>query len=101
MFPSSNVSLSLILIALGILGVILSFLVPERKKSLISLILACLIILTGIVRVTQDSLSQIQRRRGFRSFQTDRNKVDMKELRNMLKNKADDTRKSLDKPPPK
>ena len=48
--PASNTALSLILIALGFLGVILSFLVPDRKKSLISLVLAGVIILSGLVQ---------------------------------------------------
>jgi hypothetical protein len=49
MSPATNTTLALILIALGVIGVILSFSVVDRKKSLISLGMALLIILVGLM----------------------------------------------------
>src|SRR5688500_266637 len=81
-----NILLSLILIALGFLGVILSFLVPDRKKSFISLGLAGLIIITGLYRWGSQGFSKYRYGRQLREFQKDR-MIDLEKLRE-LKNQV-------------
>lgn len=48
MISEMNILLSVVIVALGLLGVILSFLVVDKTKNLIALIVSGLIILTGV-----------------------------------------------------
>ena len=90
----------MILISLGLIAVILSFLVPERKKSLISLLLAAVIVIAGVIQYSQQSFSQNRWRKRMESLQRDR-KVDMEELREKLKAKAGQAQKKMEKVPSK
>jgi hypothetical protein len=45
---------------MGMLGIILSFLVPDRKKSFISLIMAGVIILTGLIQLSSQSITRFR-----------------------------------------
>lgn len=87
MAPYGSSVLSFILIALGMLGVILSFLVPDRKKSLISLSMAGFIIIVGIFQLVSQSWSRYTWNRKMAEIQRDR-QGDLDELRARLKEKA-------------
>ena len=94
--PTTNASLSLILVALGVLGVILSFMVPDRKKSVISLILAFIIIAAGCFQYSKQVASQREWRNRMRQA-TQGKDVNMEELRERLRNKAKEAQKNLKK----
>lgn len=87
MSPGSSVVLPMILTAIGIGCVILSFLVPDRKKSLISLGLALLIILTGIIQIGSGAISRYLWNQRLKSIQRDR-QADFEVLREKMKEKA-------------
>ncbi len=87
MSPFGSSAFPLIIVALGILGVILSFLVPDRKKSLISLGLAGLIILTGFIQLASQSITRFQWDRRMKEIQRDR-QTDLEQLRSRMKDKA-------------
>lgn len=77
----------LILVALGFIAVILSFLVPDRKKANISLVLAGVIILFGVIQLFSQSIQRYQWDRRMKEIQRDR-QVDLDELREKLKERA-------------
>ena len=87
MSPASNTLLSLILIALGCIGVTLSFLVPDKKKSLISLGMAVGIIIIGGIQWGSQSIARFQLERRMKVIQCDR-QVDLDALRQKLKDQA-------------
>ena len=87
MSPASNTLLSLILIALGCIGVTLSFLVPDKKKSLIALGMAVGIIIVGGLQWGAQSISRFQLERRMKEIQRDR-QVDLDALRQKLKDQA-------------
>ncbi len=87
MSPFGSSALPLIIIAIGIIGIILSFLVPDRKKSLISLGLAGAIILAGLVQLLSQSITRYQWERRMRDIQRDR-QVDLEQMRERMKEKA-------------
>ena len=89
MTPVASSILPLILMSIGIIAVILSFLVPDRKKSLIALGLAGLIILTGFIQLGSQSIQRYQWNRRMREIQRDR-QADLDELRARLKERAGD-----------
>jgi hypothetical protein len=80
-----NNLLAQVIIALGLLGVILSFLVPDRKKSLISLVLAGVIVLSGIYQYSAESIAQYRWNRRIRDMQRER--IDFDALRQKMTNK--------------
>ena len=84
MSPFGSSVLSFILIALGMIAVILSFLVPDRKKSMIALLLAGLIVLTGFIELGSDSFTRWRWNRRMREIQRDR-QVDLDQLRDKFK----------------
>ena len=88
MSPFGNAGIPFVIIALGLLGIILSFLVPDRKKSVISLGLAGLIILTGVIQLGSQSIDQIRWNRRMKEIQKER-QVDLEELRQRMKEKAE------------
>ncbi len=87
MSPVANTLLALILIALGVIGVILSFLVPDRKKSLISLGLAVAIIIVGGIQWGANTFARIRLDYRMRELQKER-QVDLDALRQKLKEQA-------------
>jgi hypothetical protein len=89
MTGASNTLLALILAALGIVGVILSFLVPDRKKSFISLIMAGVVVLIGLVQVVSQSVSDYRWRRRLTDLREQR-QVDLDKLRDEFKKRAAD-----------
>src|SRR5688572_22119912 len=93
MSPFGSSALPLIIIAIGLIGIILSFLVPDRKKSLISLGLAGLTILTGFIQLTSQSVTRWQWNRRMKDIQRDR-QSDLDELRQRMKDKAGDPQKA-------
>jgi hypothetical protein len=84
MSPFGSSALPLIIVALGMLGIILSFLVPDRKKSLISLVLAGVIILTGVVQLTSQSFTRFRWNQRMKEIQRDR-QSDLEDLRQKMK----------------
>lgn len=84
MSPFGTAAMPLIIIALGLLGIILSFLVPDRKKSLISLALAGVIIVTGLVQLTSQSIQRIRWNMRMKEIQRDR-QADLDQLRQKMK----------------
>ncbi len=83
----SNSILPLILVAIGIGCVILSFLVPDRKKSLISLSLAGLIVLTGLIHLGSGSISRYRWNQRMKVMQRER-QADLDTLREKMKDGA-------------
>jgi hypothetical protein len=94
MSPFGSSALPIIIVAMGILGIILSFLVPDRKKSMISLALAGLIILTGLIQLLSQSITRYQWNNRMKEIQRDR-QVDLEDLRQRMKDKVGE----LPKPP--
>lgn len=87
MLPGSNTIMILNLIALGIIGVILSFLVPDRKKSLISLGLAIAIVVVGVIQWGANTIARVQMEYRMRQMQKER-QVDFDALRQKLKDQS-------------
>ena len=89
MSPFGSSAMPMIIVALGILGIILSFMVADRKKSLISLGLAGLIILSGIIQLASQSITRFQWERRMKDIQRDR-QTDLDDLRQRMKDKVGD-----------
>jgi hypothetical protein len=87
MTPFGSTGLPFVIIAMGMIGIILSFLVPDRKKSMISLVMAGVIILTGFIQLVSQSITRYQWNSRMREIQRDR-QTDLEELRNRMKEKA-------------
>ncbi len=87
MTPAANTLLPLMIIALGLLGVILSFLVPDRKKSMISLGLAGLIIVTGLFQLGSQSITRWRLNRRMASIQRERQQ-DLEDIRKRLQDQS-------------
>ena len=85
MISATATILTLILIALGFLGIILSFLVPDRKKATIALVLSGLIIFTGVFQWMAQSIDQYRRNRRMGDFPRQQ-QVDWQQMRDRLKN---------------
>lgn len=85
--PTSNVALSFILIALGMLGVILSFLVQDRKKYLISIVLSGIIIVAGLMQLSSQSFARYQWQMRMNRLQAQR-QSDLEDLRKRLQDKT-------------
>ncbi len=90
MTGASNSLLALILVALGIVGVILSFLVPDRKKSFISFIMAGLVVLVGLVQFVGQSVSDYRWRRRLTDLREQR-QVELDKVRDEFKARAAQT----------
>src|SRR5690349_10606600 len=84
MSGASNGLLALILVALGLIGVILSFLVPDRKKSSLSLILASIIVVIGLIQFATQSVSDYRWRRRLSDLREQRN-IDLEKLKEDFK----------------
>lgn len=89
MTPVSGSMLALVIVSLGILGVILSFLVPDRKKSLIALGLGGLIILVGLVNLGSQGMTRYRWNKRIRELQRDR--TDLDDIRQRLRERSADT----------
>lgn len=87
MTPAANTLLPLIIISLGLLGVILSFLVPDRKKANISLGLAGLIIISGVIGLGSQSIARFRWNQRMKEIQRDR-QTDLDTLRQRMKDKV-------------
>jgi hypothetical protein len=86
MSPLGSAATPLVIVAMGMLGIILSFLVSDRKKSLISLVLAGVIILTGVIQLASQSITRLRWDHRMNEIQRDRQK-DLEELRQKMKDK--------------
>lgn len=86
MTPASGSLLALVVVSLGIIAVILSFMVPDRKKSLIALGLGGLIVLVGIINLGSQSISRFRWNQRMRELQRDRSDLD--DLRQRLRERA-------------
>ena len=93
MTPAVNVLLSLILVALGILGVILSFLVTDRKKSMLSLGLAAIVIVVGLFQAGSQSLSRYRTNKRIQALQQSQ-RTDLEEIRKRLRERAEAAQES-------
>jgi len=87
MSPFGSAAMPLVIVAIGMLGIILSFLVPDRKKSLISLALAGVIILTGIIQLSSQSIQRLEWNHRMRDIQRER-QVDLEARRQKMKDKT-------------
>lgn len=83
MTPAANTLLPLMIISLGLLGVILSFLVPDRKKYFIALGLAGLIIVTGLFQLGSQSIMRWRLNRRMEAIQRERQQ-DLEDIRKRL-----------------
>jgi len=99
MNPLANNSLSLIIISLGVIALILSFLVPDRKKSVLSLVLAVIIMVVGLIQFGKDFTSQMRWKSRMSQLRKERS-VDLEELRSKLKARAEKARKEAEKAQP-
>ncbi len=59
MISEMNILLSVIIIALGLIGIILSFLVVDKTRNLAALIISGLIIITGIFHYASLKISRM------------------------------------------
>jgi uncharacterized membrane protein YqjE len=89
MSPASNTLLALILVALGIIGIILSFLVPDRKKSFISLVMAGVVAAVGVIYFAAQSVSDFRWRRRLSDLREQR-QIDLDKLKEDFKKRAAD-----------
>lgn len=87
MTPAANTLLPLIIVSLGLLGVILSFMVPDRRKSMISLGLAGLIVVTGVFQLGSQSISRWKLNRRLQAIQRER-QSDLDAIRKRLQEQA-------------
>jgi hypothetical protein len=87
MSPFGSAAMPLVIVAMGMLGIILSFLVPDRKKSLISLVLAGVIILAGVIQLTSQSVTRFRWNQRMKEIQRDR-QTDLEQLRQKMKDKT-------------
>lgn len=87
MTPAANTLLPLLIISVGLVGVILSFLVPDRKKYLISLGLAGLIIVTGLFHLGSQSITRFRLNRRMAAIQRER-QTDLEEIRKRLQEQS-------------
>lgn len=87
MAGASNSLLALILIALGLVGIILSFLVPDRKKSLISLVLAGVVVFVGLVQFAFHTTDNIRWRRRMSDLREQR-QIDLNKMNEDFKKRA-------------
>ena len=90
MTPAANTLLPLMIIALGLLGYILSFLVPDRKKYMISLVLASLIVFTGLFQLASQSFTRFRLNRRMASIQRER-QADLEAIRQRLQDQQGKT----------
>jgi len=97
MMPGTEVSLALIIISLGVIGVILSFSLTDKRKSQISLILAGIIVLVGVVRFGQHSLSRHRWNRRMKTYSQER-PADMEALKKRLQERAQENKKAAEPP---
>ena len=95
--PLTNTLLSLILTALGLLGVILSFLVPDRRKSLIALAIGGVVVVVGLGYFTSTAISRSTSDARIRQMQQAR-QADLDQLRARLRDRATQTTETA---PPK
>lgn len=86
MTPAANTLLPWILIALGLINVVLSFIVPDRKKSLISLGLGVFVVVVGFFQLGSQSIQSYRWNARMREIQRER-QSDLDELRQRLKDK--------------
>jgi len=101
MISQSNVLLSFILIALGCLAVILSFLVPDRRKSLISLAMGGIIALIGVINFASSATESWRWKRRLEALRGERQQVDMQKLREEFKKKAEEAQNKMKAAPKK
>jgi len=87
MTPAANTLLPLIIVSLGVLGIILSFMVPDRKKAIISLGLAGLIVVTGVFQLGSQSISRWKLNRRLQTIQKER-QSDLEAIRKRLQEQA-------------
>jgi len=87
MTPAANTLLPLIIVSLGILGIILSFMVADRKKSIISLGLAGLIVFTGVCELGSQSIARWRLNRRLEAIQRER-QTDLEAIRKRLQEQA-------------
>jgi|SRR5690348_1110149 hypothetical protein len=87
MTPAANTLLPLMIISLGLLGVILSFLVPDRRKYMIALGLAGLIIVTGLFQLASQSITRFRLNRRMEAIRQERQQ-DLEEIRKRLQDQS-------------
>lgn len=95
MAPAANSLLSLVIISLGLLGVTLSFLVPDRKKSTISLVIAGVIILVGAIQYFSNTRYENRWKKRVSDLRSEQ-QVDIEKLRADFKKKAEEARAKID-----
>lgn len=79
--------MALNLIALGFIGLILSFLVPDKKKATISLVLGILIVISGLYQWVVPTLAQMAMNRHMQAL-SKQQQIDLEQLREKLKAQA-------------
>ncbi|MFN0118310.1 MAG: hypothetical protein ACKVQC_08500 [Elusimicrobiota bacterium] len=87
MAPGMFYGTPLVIIALGIIALILSFMVTDDKKSKIALILAIVVILTGLFQFGSQSITKWQFDRRLKEIEKSR-MADLEELRQRAKEKS-------------
>jgi cytochrome c biogenesis protein CcdA len=76
--------------ALGCVGIILSFMVPDRKKSLISLTIGGVIIFIGLLQFGSQWIQRVRWERRMSQIRSEGN-IDWDKMREQMKQKATGT----------
>ncbi|HRY29111.1 MAG TPA: hypothetical protein P5079_03640 [Elusimicrobiota bacterium] len=66
---TANNMMGLVILSLGVLGIIISFLITDRKKYLVAMVLALLIVVTGAYQYVSTGIRQWQTARRIASLQ--------------------------------
>lgn len=86
MLPASNTLLALLVVSMGLIGVILSFIVPDRKKSLISLVLSGIIVVSGFYHMMSHFVTEYRWNKRMQEIQKE-SQADLEELRKQMEQK--------------
>jgi len=81
---ASNTLLALIIVSLGLLGIILSFLVVEKKKANIALVLSGVIIFVGLIQFGSQWIARFRWERRMSALRSEGN-FDIDKLKERLK----------------
>jgi sulfite exporter TauE/SafE len=93
----ANNLLAWVVIALGINALILSFLVPDKKKSVISMVLAIVIMVAGLIQWGSGLSRSIQVRNQLRDMRSQRS-MNMEEMREKFRQQSEAARSKVEQP---
>jgi hypothetical protein len=92
MLNAGNSIFSLVIVSIGILGVVISFLIADKKKYLIALVLSLAIVSMGAVQFVNSSLSRWRTARRISMLQQTQ-RLNLEALQARLREAAEKSRK--------